>query len=76
MQQSLEMMQLALRVLADITKKRQPNAKDLAALRHLAGPENENTDPDVLACDVIQKAIKRRESVRSAETLGDQSRPR
>ncbi len=68
MQYSLDAMQTALRVLTAITERRAPDPADLAHLRELAGPGHEQTDPDELACDVIQKATKHREKARATNT--------
>jgi hypothetical protein len=64
MQQSLSTMQTALRVLTAITEGRQPDPVDVAALHSYAGPQPAGTDLDEFACEVIQKAIKRRAEVR------------
>jgi hypothetical protein len=63
MQESLDAMKVALRVLTALTEKRAPNTPDVQALRQLAG-DTGNSDLDDLACEVIQKAIKRRAQVR------------
>jgi hypothetical protein len=63
MQQSLEAMQLALRVLTALTEKRYPDPEDLAHLRQLA-PDAAAKKPDELACEVIQNALKHRAAVR------------
>ncbi len=39
---------------------------DLAHLRELTGPEHQTTDPDLMACEVIQEALKHRAQVRGA----------
>jgi hypothetical protein len=65
MQESLDAMKLALRVLTALTERRDPDAGDAEALRGLAG-DTDNRDLDDLACEVIQKAIKRRDQVRKA----------
>ena len=63
MQQSLEAMQLALRVLTAVTEKRYPDPEDVAQLRQLA-PDAAAQTPDELACHVIQSALKQRAAVR------------
>lgn len=63
MQQSLDMMKTALRVLAAITERRHPNPTDLETLRDYA-PCLGKLGPDELACDVIQQAIRKRSRVR------------
>jgi hypothetical protein len=63
MQQSLMALKLALRVLAAVTEKQDPDPQDLAALRELA-PDAAGIDADELACEVIQRAIKHRAEVR------------
>jgi len=65
MDQSLEAMQVALRVLSELNEKRHPAAADIEALRALAGPLPDHTGLDEVACEVIQKALKRRAEVRA-----------
>jgi len=65
MQQSLSTMQTALRVLTAITEGRQPHPADVATLRSYAGPQPPGISLDEFACEVIQKAIKRRGAVRA-----------
>jgi hypothetical protein len=57
-------MQTALRVLTAITEKRQPDPADVATLHGYAASQDTAMDLDQLACEVIQKAIKRRAKVR------------
>ena len=58
-------MKTAMRVLAAINEKREPDAADLAELRSLA-PLLANLPPDELACDVIKQALQRRDAARRA----------
>lgn len=62
-------MTVALRVLAAITYKHEPDPADVAELKRLA-PLLADTPPDELACDVIQQAIRRRAEVRAARGGG------
>ncbi len=64
MQDSLDAMQTTLRVLTAITERRAPDPADMTRLRELAGPGHAQTEPDELACAVIQIAVKHREQVR------------
>ena len=57
-------MQTALRVLTAITEGRQPDPVDVTALQGYAGPQPEGIDLDEFACEVIQRAIRRRAEVR------------
>lgn len=66
LRESLSTMQTALRVLTAITDGRQPDPADVAALHSYAGPQPPGIDLDEFACEVIQKAIKRRAEVRGA----------
>ena len=66
MQQSLEAMETALRVLSAINAKRHPDPGDVHALRTYAGPQPDGMGLDEFACEVIQKALKRRDEVRAA----------
>jgi hypothetical protein len=66
MQQSFDSMTTALRVLKAVMEKRHPDAADIAALRDLAVPQPQEIDVDELACEVIQKALKRRADARGA----------
>jgi hypothetical protein len=51
-------MRVALRVLGELTEKRHPDPKDVAALRALAGPQPLALDIDELACKVIWGCIR------------------
>ena len=62
MRQSLDAMTTALRVLTAITEKRHPDPGDVDVIRGLAGTGCESMGIDELACEVIQKALKRRAS--------------
>ena len=64
MQQRLDAMQTALRVLVALTEKRQPDPADVDALRRYSAPQPEEFELDEFACDVIQKALKRRVEIR------------
>ena len=66
MQQSLEAIETALRVLAAINAKYHPDPADVDALRAYAGPEPDGMGLDEFACEVIQKALRRRADVRAA----------
>ncbi len=58
MQDSLEAMQLALRILMSVNYHIPPDSQDVAELRRLA-PEGGNWQIDELACVVIQNALER-----------------
>jgi len=66
MQKSLEAMQTALRVLAAVNAKRHPDPADIEFLHAYSGPHGEGMDADVLACEVIQQALRRRAIARAA----------
>ena len=66
MQQSLDAMRVALRVLTALNDKRQPEASEIATLRQLAGPNFATTSLDELACEVVQNALKHRVQARGA----------
>ena len=70
MQQSLEAMTTALRVLTALTSKRHPNPTDVETLREYV-PLLRDQPPDQLACEVIKQAIKHRAAVRSAHAGTD-----
>jgi hypothetical protein len=67
MQESLEAMKTALRVLTALTEKLQPSPLDVDMLRQYAGPQPDGIGLDEYACDVIQRAIKRRAEVRRSK---------
>jgi hypothetical protein len=58
-QQFLDTMLLALRVLTAINERKNPDPTDVEKLRKLA-PEGANRPVDELACEVIQLALKKR----------------
>jgi hypothetical protein len=64
MQQSYNVMELALRVLNALTYKRNPDPNDIDALHQLA-PDFAGLPADELACQVIQRALKCRAEVRT-----------
>jgi hypothetical protein len=63
MQDGINAMKTALRVLTAVTKMQNPEPADLDELRRLA-PSLADSPIDELACAVIQQAIKRREAIR------------
>jgi hypothetical protein len=67
MQQSLEAMTTALRVLTALTDKRYPDPADVETLRGYV-PQLRDEPPDELACEVIEQALKHRAVARSAQT--------
>jgi hypothetical protein len=66
MQESLEAIETALRVLTALTEKRQPSQGDLDMLRQYGGPKPDGIGLDEYVCSIIQKAINRRADVRGA----------
>ena len=64
MQQSLEVMTTALRVLTALTEKREPDPADIQALEAFVGPKPSDISRDEWVCDAIQSAIKHREAAR------------
>lgn len=64
MQQGLDAMQTALRVLKAITERRSPDQADVDKLRSL-DPLSADLPVDELACDVIRNGLKRWESRRA-----------
>jgi hypothetical protein len=66
MQQSLEAMEAALRVLTAINEKQNPDVDDVHALRTYAGPQPDSMSLEDFARDVIQKALKQWAEVRDA----------
>ena len=71
MQQTLEAMETALRVLIAIIAKCPPEPADVDALRAYAGPQPDGMGLDEFACQVIQKALKRRIEARAARSGTD-----
>ena len=59
MEASKDAMQAAVRVLTALREKRTPDPADVVTLRQF-DEAPDGRDLDMLACDVIQKAIKRR----------------
>jgi hypothetical protein len=59
-------MQTALRVLTALTEKRKPDPADLEMLGAYA-PLLASIDPDELACEVLQQALKRRAQTRAKD---------
>jgi hypothetical protein len=66
MQESLVMMQAALRVLTALTDQRQPSPLDLEMLGQYGGPQPVGIGLDEYACSIVQKAINRRAGVRAS----------
>jgi hypothetical protein len=64
MQQSLEVMTAALRVLTALSEKREPDPADIQELEAFIGPKPSNIGRDEWVCDAIQSAIKHRQKVR------------
>jgi Tfp pilus assembly protein PilN len=67
MQQSLEAMTTALRVLTALTSKRHPDSADIETLREYV-PLLRDEPADKLACEVIEQALRHRAIARSAQT--------
>jgi hypothetical protein len=59
MQESLEVMKTALRVLTALTEKRQPRPVDLDMLREYGGPQPDGISLDEYVCGIVRKAINR-----------------
>ena len=68
MQDSLDAMKLALRVLTALTEHRHLEVDEVATLRALAGPKLQRMPLDELACEVIQAALKHRAAARGARS--------
>jgi hypothetical protein len=68
MQQSLDAMQVALRVLAAITERRPPRAEDVEELQRIA-PKGEYASIDEMACRVVEEGIKRHRAKRQAKAV-------
>ncbi len=66
MQQSLQAMQTALRILTTLTEKRRPDSRDVSELERLLGPRPNGIDLDEWACDAIMQAMKRMAAIREA----------
>jgi hypothetical protein len=67
--ESIEVMKLALRVLTATTEKTKPSTEDLQGLLSFA-PDLTNLPPDELACEVIQRAMKRQVHLQRALNTG------
>ncbi len=67
MEDSLEAMQLALRVLKSVNYHKPPDSQDVSELRRLA-PEEGNWQIDELACAVIQNALDRSRKILAKKT--------
>jgi hypothetical protein len=67
MQQSLEVMTIALRVLTALTEKREPAPADVQELEAFVGPKPSGISRDEWVCDAIQSAIKHRQAVRQKD---------
>jgi hypothetical protein len=66
MQESLEVMKTALRVLTALTEKCQPSPLDVDMLRRSASPQPTGLSLEQLACDVIQKSLGQRIAERAS----------
>jgi hypothetical protein len=66
MQQGLEAMTTAVRVLSAMAAGQEPALHDVWELRRLA-PHSAAAPLDELACEVIQQALKRRAALREVE---------
>ena len=66
MEQSLDAMKVALRVLTSLTEKRPPAHSDLDSLHRFA-PALVHLPADELACEVIQQALRRRAAMRAGQ---------
>src|SRR5262249_18752453 len=67
--ESIEVMKIALRVLTSITEKSGPTRDDLDGLLSFA-PDLTRLPPDELACEVIQRAMKRQVHLQRALSTG------
>jgi hypothetical protein len=67
--ESIEVMKVALRVLTAITEKSGPLTSDLRTLLDFA-PDLTRLPPDELACEVIQRAMKRQVHLQRALNTG------
>ena len=63
MRVSLEIIKTATRVLSAVTDQQTPDPADVQALRDFDGRGN-GRDLETLACDAVQKAIRRRTEIR------------
>jgi hypothetical protein len=67
--ESIEVMKIALRVLNAVTERVQPAAADIDGLLSFA-PDLTKLPPDELACEVIQRAMKRQVHLQRALNTG------
>jgi hypothetical protein len=68
---SLDVMELALRVLTAITQKHNPNPEDVERLRREVARDKADLPIDELACEVIQHALEQEaDLVRPATASG------
>jgi hypothetical protein len=67
MKRSLDAMVVALRVLHAINMKETPNDEDVEELQRLEPLLADTAELDELACEVIQRALKRRAEVREKQ---------
>jgi hypothetical protein len=65
MHNSLEVMEIALRVLTAASYKHALDPSDLAKLEEYTGPKPEGMDVDEFACRAVQEALKRRANLRA-----------
>jgi hypothetical protein len=66
MQAGISAMKTALRVLAALTDRKDPDPADVAELRSLA-PLSNTEEIDEMACNVIRQALQRRAELRSTK---------
>ena len=66
MQDPIEAMKTALRVLTALTERSKPDERDLQAMRECE-PDLADLPPDELACEVIQHALRQRANMRAAK---------
>jgi hypothetical protein len=64
MEQEIDAMATSLRVLAAVVESRDPEPADVLELRRLA-PLSVGAPPEELACELILRALKRREKSRN-----------
>jgi hypothetical protein len=67
MQQSLQALETALRILKALTEHRHPEPADVEELQQYAGSRPEGMDLDEFVCQVIQTAIQRRAIARARQ---------
>jgi hypothetical protein len=67
--ESIEIMKVALRILTSITDKSGPRRSDVDALLAFA-PDLTKLPPDELACEVVQRAMKRQVHLQRALSTG------